>query len=409
MAWLPAAAVLAGLLGAAQAAGAQPVTVARSARLGIEVQAAGAGWCAAQPELQVIAPDAQVFTSPEFAALVARLGPGLAAGCPQAQAVVLTGQVRGSTAEAAWRGMAEAASGWAVQPMPPAVAAGPPMPETAAPPPFAAPAPPAPHMALAEPEASAGPPILPPGPPVRLDPTGLTRAVSALGSVPGRIDTRRGCWTTTARGGGMVTTGCLRIVRGFNGAGPDGNQVFLLLAGKGTTDCHVCAGLIAFAVLDAAGPDWRIVVPPVPVADGGYGTPAEPAAFAFVRLGRDRWGWIEKHSGFGQGVLEGAHTVHMLRGPAFVEAGQLPGERDNSGACGDPANPVASPSCTSIENIDVTAVPDASHPDVTAYPILLHATGSVFQVAKGSRRIDQHAIARFDEARFQYVAPDPWP
>jgi hypothetical protein len=398
----PGAAALAMLLGAAQAAGAQPVTVAQSARLGIEVQAPGAGWCALQPELQVIVPDTQVFASPEFAALVARLGPGLAAGCPQVRAILLTGQVRGSAGEAAWHGTADAASGWAVRVVAPAAA-------PAAGVAQALPSTPAQHLDAAGPEASAGPSMLPPGPPVRLDAAGLARAVSALGSAPGRIDTRRGCWAATARDAAGVTSGCLRIVRGFNAAGPNGDQVFLLLTGKGTTDCHACAGLIAFAVLDAAGPDWRITVPPVPATNGAYGQPTGPAAFAFVQLGRDRWGWIEKHSGVGQGVVEGGHTIHMLRGPAFVEVGLLPGERDNSGACGDPGDPITSPSCMTIESIDVTAAPDVSRPDAAAYPILLHATGSVFQAGKGSRRIDKRAVARFDETRFQYVAPLAWP
>jgi len=101
--------------------------------------------------------------------------------------------------------------------------------------------------------------------------------------------------------------------------------------------------------------------------------------------------------------------VPRWRRPGFVEAGLLPGERDNSGACGDPKDFVASPSCTTIESIDVTAAPDASRPDAAAYPILLHATGSVFQAGKGSRRIDKRAVARFDKARFTYVAPGAWP
>lgn len=124
-----------------------------------------------------------------------------------------------------------------------------------------------------------------------------------------------------------------------------------------------------------------------------------------MQLGRDRWDWIEKHSGVGQGAVEDGHTFHLLRGPVLAEARLLPEERGNGGACGDPADPVTSPSCATIESIDVTAAPDASRPDAASYPILLHATGSVFQAGKGSRRIDKRAVARFDEARFQYVTP----
>ena len=384
---LAAAAVLVASLAAAPAASAQPVTVAQSVRLGIEVQAPGAEWCTAQPDLRVIVADAGVFASPEFASLVARLGLGLVAGCPQARAILLTGQVRGGTAEAAWHGMAEAASGWTGRPVA-AAAAGP---EARAP------------------ETSAGPPMAPAGPPVRLDAAGLARAVAALGSVPGRIDARHGCWAATARDANGITSGCLRIVRGFDAAGPGGDQVFLLLSGKGTTDCHACAGLIAFAVLDAAGADWRITVPPVAATNGAYGQPTVPSAFTFAQLGRDRWGWIEHRGDLAQGQVDGRHTVHLPRGPAFVAAGLLPGERDNTGACGNPGDPVTSPSCATIESIDVTAMPDASNPDAVAYPILLHATGSVFQAGKGSRRIDKRAVARFDEARFEYVAPLAWP
>ena len=387
---LAAAAALVAWLAAAPAASAQPVTVAQSARLGIEVQAPDAEWCTAQPDLRVIVADAGVFASPAFAALVARLGLGLVAGCPQARAILLTGQVRGETAEAAWHGMAEAASGWAVRPVAPAAA-------------------PAAGPEATAPETSAGPSMAPAGPPVRLDAAGLARAVVALGSVPGRIDARHGCWATAARGANGAASGCLRIVRGFNAAGPNGNQVFLLLSGKGTADCHACAGLIAFAILDAAGPDWRLTVPPVPVDDGVYGQPTEPANFAFVRLGRDRWGWIENNGDIAQGIVESVHTIHLLRGTAFAKAGLLPGARDNGGACGDPGDPITSPSCATIENIDVAAVPDASNPDAAAYPILLHATGSVFQAGKGKRRIDKRAVARFDEARFEYVAPPAWP
>ncbi len=387
---LAAAAASIAVLAAMQSARAQPVTVAQSARLGIEVQAPGAAWCTAQPDLRVIVPDAGVFASPEFAALVARLDSGLAAGCPQARAVLLTGQARGGAGDTVWHGAAEAASGWAVWPVAPA-------------------AQPAPSAKPALPGTPAVPPMLPAGPPVRLDAAGLARAAAALGSAPGRIDARHGCWAATARDGNGVTSGCLRIVHGFNAAGPDGDQVLPLLSGKGTTDCHACAGLIAFVVLDAAGPDWRIAVRPVPAANGAYGQPTGPSAFAFVQLGRDRWGWIEKHSGVGQGVVEGGHTVHLPRGPVFAEAGLLPGERGNGGTRGDPGDPVTSPSCTTIESIDVTAAPDASRPDSAAYPVLLHATGSVFQAGKGSRHIDKRAVARFDEARFQYVALPAWP
>lgn len=231
------------------------------------------------------------------------------------------------------------------------------------------------------PEASTGPPVLPAGSPVRLDAGGLARAVAVPGNAPGRIDARHGCWAATAGDANGITSGFLRIVRGFN----------------------------------AAGPDWCIAVRPVPAMNGAHGQPTGPYAFAFVpasafvQLGRDRWGWIEKHSDLAQGTVEGVHTIHTLRGPAFIEAGLLPGERSNRGACDDPENPVALPSCTTIESIDVTAAPDASRPDAAAYPILLHATGSVFQAGKGSRRIDKHAVAQFDEARFEYVAPGAWP
>ena len=365
---LAAAAALMALLAAAPTASAQPVTVAQSARLGIEVQAPGAEWCTAQPDLRVIVADAGVFASPEFAALVARLGLGLVAGCPQARAILLTGQVRGETAQAAWHGMAEATSGWAVRPAAPTAA-------------------PATGPEATAPERSAGPPMVPASPPVRLDAAGLARAVAALGSVPGRIDARHGCWAAAARDANGITPGCLRIVRGFHTAGLGGEQVFLLLSGKGTTDCHACAGLIAFAVLDAAGPDWRITVPPVAATNGAYGQPTEPSGFAFVQLGRDRWGWIEHRSDLAQGQVDGRHTVHLRRGPAFVEAGLLPGERDNGGACGNPGDSITSPSCTTIESIDVTAVPDASNPDAVAYPILLHATGSVLRAGQGRRRV----------------------
>lgn len=430
--WPPVAAVLlllvalgssaapSGTLRAQPAAAPAATVLANSARLGVEIVApAGASWCGERPEFRVVAPDAGVFAAPEFATLVERLGARLVASrCPQARAIALSGMVRGrvaapaAAAAAVWRGTAEAASGWSLRAERQGAA------DLGAAPVPAAPAPSAAAAAAAGPSSS---PSAPPPPPIAaqtppaatasaLDAGALAKAEAALRSSFGRFDPRRRCWAVTARdeGGIAGASGCLRIVRAFRvPAAPGGGaQVHVLLTGKGDQDCHPCTGLAAFAVLDAAsdpGGAWQVVARPVPLANGIYGNPTDARSFTFARLGAERWGWIEEVGDIHQGFAGTARLVHLQRGPSVVDAGRLPGDRDNLGACAvdGPEKPAG---CEHVEDIKVTATVDRSDPSAVAYPFVLRARGTVDR-----RRIDKQLTVRFDEAQFRYAAPNEWP
>ncbi len=369
-------------------AAAQTVTVARSAALAMEVRASPA-WCSNQPVFDLVGPSAEVFTAAELAALVRRLGTDVVARqCPDAQVIRLSGSIRGSRSGPVWHATADAASGWTLHPEVPAVA------DLDQPPPAAAPAQPAP--------ATTPPATAPDGRPVPLDAASRPGVVAALGALPGRWVPARRCWVATDRSSGTPVTACLTMTRAWSVSTAGGTQVQLLLQGSGTADCHACAGLSAFAVLASDNAGWKVVVKPRPFTDGQYGKPTRPDDMAFVRLGADRWGWIQSTSSMGQGVVEGGHQVFMRRGAAMASAGQLPGAAGNGGAC--PAFGPREPGpCAEEVGYDITVVPDASDPAAAAYPLLMHAVG------KRGGPLDVRATAAFDEARFSYVPPDNWP
>lgn len=132
-----------------------------------------------------------------------------------------------------------------------------------------------------------------------------------------------------------------------------------------------------------------------------YGKPDDPATVTFARLGAERWGWIIKRTGFGQGFVEGLHAIYIAHGPAVIEAGALPGDAGNGGACPDYGPGL--PMCEMQVDLTVTASVDGSNPAAPSYPILLRARG-----IKG-KPVDKRAVARFDEAAFRYVEPVNWP
>lgn len=356
-------------------AAADPVLLARSAVLAVDVTAAGPDWCGPAPSFDLVAPTSDTFARPDLGGLVVRLGADLVGRqCPQAQRMQLRGMVRGQAAPA-WLGTAEAASGWAVRPV------------------VAAP------LDLDQP-ATAAPPA--DGKPVPLGAAGRARAEAALGNLPGRWNAARRCWAASVRSPNGAVSACLSVVKGYTVPTPDGAaEIHLLLQGKGTTDCHACSGLSAFAVVTATGDAWHAASRPLVEPNGGYGVPTDPKSVTFARLGSARWGWIESASSFGQGFLEGAISVHLMRGGIATDAGTLPGGHSNGGACDEYG--AAQPSCAQKIDYTVTATPDVSDPLAAAYPIILHAHGTL------GRALDKQTRVPFDERKSQYVAPAAWP
>ncbi len=340
---------------------ARAVTLLRSAELALDVTAPDA-WCSPQPSLALVGPSAEVFTAAEIAALVRRIGGIVSLKCPEARSIKLNGVVRGSTEAANWSGSADAGSGWTFHPD-----AG--QPDPAAPPPNDR--------------------------PVALDAAGRAKAAAALGATPGRLDAARRCWVANVRTAYSNETACIAIVRAYAVAG----QVHLLLQGNGGATCHACAGLAAFAVLDAAGPRWRVIARPTAFRDGDYGKPTDPAKVAFTRLGANRWGWVEQTAGIGQGYLEGGFTIYLQRGAVVAEVGQLPGDQSNTDAC----DSFDRSGCEQKIDYTVTLMPDVSSLDATAYPVLLHAKGTLGAALDSSLRVP------FDETRFRYALPRAWP
>lgn len=109
----------AGLLACPALAEVAPRQIAASQRLGVEVTADSANWCAAanagRPLFTVVADKADTFQAPDLLATLQRLGTALVArDCPTAQGIDLQGQVRGGAA-VIWRARADAAAGWVVQ------------------------------------------------------------------------------------------------------------------------------------------------------------------------------------------------------------------------------------------------------------------------------------------------------
>ena len=400
---LRALAILAALAGPAVAlpalAAAAPVTVGHSSALSVDVVASGPDWCSPAPEFDVVGPGAATFGTVELGDLVKRLGTQVVAvQCPQAQKIRLHGLVRGGAVSPVWLATADAANGWATHP------------EAPAPVNLDAPGG-APALPLAQPAASSVSPVpAVPAPavpavtdsrPVPLGAAGRAKAEAALGNLPGRWNPARRCWTASVRSPGMVETACLSIVKGFIVPADPGAEVHLLLEGRGGTDCHACAGLAAFAVVAANGEVWRAVARPLVVGSGSYGQPNDPKQIAFARLGAARWGWIENNDGFGQGALEGTVLVHLMRDGVATSVGELPGDQGNTGACDTFGQ--GRPGCERKVDYTVTATPDLSAPDLAAYPIVLHARGTL------GGPLDKQLRVPFDQRTGQYTAPATWP
>lgn len=91
------------------------VQVAESRKLGIQIMAERAAWCAPQPTFRIAATRSEVFQQPDLAATLQRLGTALVARtCPTMQSLQLIGQVADQPA-ILWRASAAAADGWIVR------------------------------------------------------------------------------------------------------------------------------------------------------------------------------------------------------------------------------------------------------------------------------------------------------
>ena len=224
--------------------------------------------------------------------------------------------------------------------------------------------------------------------------------IAALTAAYGRYDPARRCWQASARDESGVTQGCLGLRRADPVQASDGKRIYVLLNGPGTTDCHACGGLIAFAVFNVdAAP--RLLARSAALRDGGYGAPTPAKMVSVQKLGGDDWGWVEQAGSSGQGVTEEVFFIWLQRGNKVVQAGTLTGSHDDNGSeCGVTPHP-ADLDCYDIK---VSYRVDASDPAAAHYPIGLQIGGT-----KNGRRINQQARSTFDAATYAYVQPSGLP
>lgn len=180
-----AAAIAIGLLAAGTtSAQDQPVRVAVSQKLGIQVLAERAAWCAPRPTFQIAATRADAFQQPDLAATLQRLGAALAARtCPTMQSLQLVGQVADQPA-ILWRAAAAAADGWIVR-LQSSAQTGIDLDSLLAPPKPQTPQPASPNPVPAPPSGSpapAPPPSSPSATPIACPATSIGRSLSSLGT-----------------------------------------------------------------------------------------------------------------------------------------------------------------------------------------------------------------------------------
>ncbi len=225
-------------------------------------------------------------------------------------------------------------------------------------------------------------------------------AAAALSGAYGRYDPARRCWSASVANGKSTTTGCIAVTRAEMVRTPAGDRLFVLLGGTAHPDCHVCGGLIAFAVFDT-GAAPRLLAHSRLIVDGGYGYPGDPKQMHLERLGADTWGWIEETGDVAQGVEEGHLVVWLPRDGRIEAAGTLDGSHSNMGG---KCSIVPRPAGLECSSMVVTYTVYARNADAPNYPILLHASGR-----KDGRAVRAEAMAVFDPGTLAYVQRDKLP
>lgn len=97
----------------------RPHQIAVSQRLGMEVEAPSAFWCATAPKLNVVVQQVATLSSSETLGLLQRVASTVVAKeCPSAQGLAFTGMTKGSTT-VVWQARAAASDNWQVRVEPP--------------------------------------------------------------------------------------------------------------------------------------------------------------------------------------------------------------------------------------------------------------------------------------------------
>jgi hypothetical protein len=235
--------------------------------------------------------------------------------------------------------------------------------------------------------------------PVARAPDQLPAAVTdGLTATFGGYDADRHCWRVTGRDGGGEVRSCIGVVRTDRVSALDGPRLYLLLNGAAEEPCHVCEGLVAFAVFDTRA-EPRMLAHGGPTPDGSFAEPTDPQHVKLHRLGFTTWGWIEESGYTAQGETDSTYTVWLPRGQRVITAGVLTASRSNLGSdCGPP--PATDPPGTVGQpcfEINVTYSIAEAPRRAPHYSILLHATGT-----QDRRQVDATVTATFDPKAFAY-------
>ncbi len=239
-------------------------------------------------------------------------------------------------------------------------------------------------------------------------PPGTARAQTGLGNAEtevalalareyGEVDPHEHCWKATSHEQNWSVSACLKIAQSFRIATPSGVHIYVLLAGKGDSDCHGCGGLIGLFSFAQSGTRWTMEAKAPAEPDGSYGVPTDPLNFQVIEYGPATWGWLETASHYGQGELEERYLVYLPRNGAFVLAGQIDAQRDNAANCVSETKTYSGGGCL---NVALALGVDRSAPATDFWPLLLQAFG-----IHGGKPVAQHFAASSDAESFRYTVP----
>lgn len=232
-----------------------------------------------------------------------------------------------------------------------------------------------------------------------LDAAGQARALAAAAPRLGALDPRQHCIRVEAAQDGASAKACLRVARAYRVEVGGAVRVHVALSGQGHSTCHACAGVVAFAALDASGPAWTVAAVSKPTLSGSMGEPAAPSGLVLRRLGANRWGWTETTTYVGCGEVEGASTIHLVGLGGINPAGTLSGEASNMGNCFN-GRVYSQPDGELCSATTVAVTVDSTKPDADAYPIVLR-----FDTKQGSRTRRRVVAVPFDPAQGKWVEP----
>jgi hypothetical protein len=112
---------------------------------------------------------------------------------------------------------------------------------------------------------------------------------------------------------------------------------FMAVFAKSEGDYHAAAAEIGalFARYNPGTREWAVVSETKSIKSAGqWGEPPEPT---FIKLGRDRFGFILKDTGSGQGYVEGQYSIYGVVGSNVIEMLTVPAVSSNMGAVVDDA------------------------------------------------------------------------